>query len=290
MTESSQAAEHIGTCALCDEQNVILKESHSIPKFVYDWIKETSVTPYLRSSENVNAREQDGPKEYLLCGACEGNLSAMEKELAESLFKRIANYRTQAKTIEVTDAMRVCVLSIFWRTLLTSLNRSNDRTEQDEAVLRSFLASAKKQIRQRTVTTPIYIAPFFGEPPFYGLPVPMTYLLDRMVGAPDMRFADDPHRHYAVFKLPFMFFYIQSEGWAEEVIPDGAFVGTLRLEEIRHIPSFLRDYIFWLAEQFAASKQSIGRKSLEQITREANKNARLTGSHKSMARSRGEKL
>jgi hypothetical protein len=95
MTEPQQVDEHIGTCALCDQENAVLKESHSIPKFVYQWIKDTSATPYLRSSDNVNARKQDGPKEYLLCGECEGDLSAMETELAETLFKKIANYRSR---------------------------------------------------------------------------------------------------------------------------------------------------------------------------------------------------
>ncbi len=289
MTEPHKVGEHIGTCALCDQENAVLKESHSIPKFVYQWIKDTSATPYLRSSDNVNAREQDGPKEYLLCGACEGDLSAMERELAEKLFKKIANYRSQAQEIVVTDAMRVGVLSIFWRTLLTSLNRSNDSTEEDKVAVRNFLALAKKQIRQRIVTTPIYIAPLYGEPPFYGLPVSMTYLLDRMVGAPDIRFFDDPHRYYAVFKLPFMFFYVPSEGWAEEIDSDGKFSGAFRLSEIRRIPTFLRDYILWLAAQFDTSKQSMSRESLEQIARDTSKSRRPTGSHKSMARSRVNK-
>jgi hypothetical protein len=185
--------------------------------------------------------------------------------------------------------MRVGVLSIFWRTLLTSFSRSNDRTEEDKVAVRNLLASAKKQIRQRIVTTPIYIAPLHGEPPFYGLPVPMTYLLDRMVGAPDIRFFDDPHRYYAVFKLPFMFFYVPSERWAEGIDPDGKFSGTLRLSEIRRIPAFLRDYIFWLAEQFETSKQSMSRESLAQIMRDTSKSMRRTGSHKSMARSRVDK-
>lgn len=289
MTEPHQADDHIGTCALCDRENAVLKESHSIPKFVYQWIKDTSPTPYLRSSDNVNAREQDGPKEYLLCGACEGDLSAMETELAEKLFKRIANYRVQAQEIVVTNAMRVGVLSIFWRTLLTLIKRNNGRTEDDEVVLRDFLTSAKKQIRQGIVTTPIYMVPFYGEPPFYGLPASMTYLLDRQVGGPDMRFFDGPHRYYAVFKLPFMFFYTASEGWTEEIDPNSKFSGTIKLNEIRHIPTFLRDYIFWLAEQFEMSKQSMSGENLEQIMRDVSKSTSLTGSHKSIARSQLDK-
>ncbi|MDR0777005.1 MAG: hypothetical protein LBE81_10280 [Azonexus sp.] len=289
MNKSHQIKEHIGICALCNQENIVLKESHSIPKFVYQWVKGTSATPYLRSSDNVNVREQDGPKEYLLCGACEGNLSVMETELAEGVFKKIANYRSQSQEIVVTEAMRVGVLSIFWRTLLTLLNRHNSRTEEDNVVMGNFLASAKQQIKQGVVTTPIYIAPFHGEPPFYGLPVSMTYLLDRQVGGPDIRFFDDPYRYYAVFKLPFMFFYVPSEGWAEEIDPNGKFSGTVKLSQIQRIPTFLQYYILWLAENFEISKQSMGHESLERIMRDTSTSAHLTGAHKSMARSQIDK-
>ena len=54
-----------GICALCkDETN--LKESHLIPKFVGKWLKRTSATGYLRDIKNINKRQQDIFKEYLL--------------------------------------------------------------------------------------------------------------------------------------------------------------------------------------------------------------------------------
>lgn len=62
MDRSHQVDKRVGTCTLCDQENTSLKESHSIPKFVYQWIKDTSPTPYFRSSDNVNIRVQDGPK------------------------------------------------------------------------------------------------------------------------------------------------------------------------------------------------------------------------------------
>ncbi len=113
-----------------------------------------------------------------------------------------------------------------------------------------FLASAKDQIKKVDVTTPIYIAPFHGEPPFFGLPQQLTYLLDRMVGTQDIRFFDAPHRYFAVFKLPFMFFYIGSDGWSEQPDPNAEFVGTLTPAKIRRIPDLLHHYILRLAEQF----------------------------------------
>lgn len=259
-------------------------ESHGIPKFVYQWIKETSPTPYLRSSDNVNKREQDGPKEYLLCEKCEGNLSLMETEFAEKAFKKIANYRSQAPEILVTESMRVCVLSIFWRTLLMSLSRDNNRTDEDKKVMHQFLASAKHQINKNIATTPIFVAPIYGDSPFYDLPI-SNYLLDRMVGAPDIRFFDDPHRYFAVFKLPFMFFYICGEEWSEGAYDKNKFADTVRLSDINIIPDFLRHYIQWLGDQFELSKQTMSHDNLIKIEQDISKSEKVTGSHKSLARS-----
>ncbi|EEG87761.1 hypothetical protein PROPEN_00062 [Proteus penneri ATCC 35198] len=79
----------IGTCALCDSDNIELQLSHIIPKFVYDWLKETSITPFIRDIKNVNIRHQDGDKQYLLCNVCEKKLAVYENELASYFLKRL---------------------------------------------------------------------------------------------------------------------------------------------------------------------------------------------------------
>lgn len=285
MNYSNEIDVQIGTCALCDQEEVRLKESHIIPKFVYQWIKETSPTSYLRSSDNVNKREQDGPKEYLLCGECESHLSIMEAEFAKNIFKKIANYQQQAPKILVTESMRVCVLSIFWRTLLTSLSQDNNRSDEDKKVMHEFLASAKHQINKNIATTLIFWAPIYGDPPFYDLPLSMTYQLDRMIGAADIRFFDDPHRYFAVFKLPFMFFYIFSEGWSDGEDDKNKFAGAVSLSDIKVIPNFLRNYIESLSHQFEASKQAMSRDNLVKIEQEISESEKITGAHKSLARS-----
>lgn len=289
MNEIQKIDDHIGTCALCESTSVTLRESHSIPKFAYQWMKDTSPTPYLRSSDNINAREQDGPKEYLLCDDCERDLSDIETELAEKLFKKVANYRQQKDEIRITDKMRIAVLSIFWRALVTTLGRESGRTEEDELALQTFLSSAKEQIRSKLITTRIYIAPVYGDPPFYELPVQITYLLDRMTGAQDVRFFDDPHRYFAVFKLPFIFFYIPMNWREEELDPNAEFIDQVKMSEIRTIPDFLRSYILWLADQFRISDNKMTAQSREIIARDISKSKDLTGSHKSLARSQQPK-
>lgn len=278
-----------GKCALCDNENANLRKSHSIPKFVYQWIKETSATPYLRSSDNVNKREQDGPKEYLLCEICEEYLSAMETEFSEKVFKKIANYRSQSPEILVTESMRACVLSIFWRALLTTLNRESTRTDKDNAAMHKFLESAKRQIKTKTVTTTIFIAPFYGNPPFYGLPESTTYLLDRATDAQDIRFFDNPHRYFVVFKLPFMFFYIYSEGWLDPKNKNNEFTGKLNLRNISEIPEHLREYIKHICLHFERSAKTMSNENLIKIKQDLSNAKQITGSHKSIARSQQPK-
>lgn len=281
--------ERIGKCALCDAENVELRESHSIPKFVYQWLKESSATPYIRSSDDVNVRHQDGPKEYLLCGCCEGKLSIIEKELAGELFRKVANYRQQSSKIVITETMRVAVISIFWRALLTVKGRDNNRTNSDDLKLQAFLDSAKSQIQAGQCRVEIYFTPFFGDPPYYGLSLDTTYQLERSIGGQDIRFFDDPHRFFATFKLPFMYFHIFSEGWPEDEVRKSTVfaAGELILENIREIPNILRDYIQYMQGEFERTKKLMNERNLEQITSDVGKNKKITGSDKSMARTTG---
>ncbi|WP_054086873.1 MULTISPECIES: hypothetical protein [Pseudomonas syringae group] len=276
-----------GDCALCDSKNIILKESHSVPKFVFDWLKITSATPYIRCSDDVNIRHQDGPKEYLLCGNCEGTLSTLEKELAEQLFKKIANYRQQSPVIVVTETMQVAVLSIFWRALLTTKNRTNNRTEEDSQKLEETLASMKADIIANRCSTKIYFTPFFGEPPYYDLSGPVVYSIERSIGGQDIRFFDEPHRFFATFKLPFMYFHIFDDGWsAAEIAKSTEFAtGSLTLAHIKEIPDVLKHYLQHLHDSFVASIPSMDEKNLEQIRKDVAKNNTISGSDKSRRRS-----
>jgi len=86
-------------CALCQKE-AELKMSHVIPKFVYDWIKRTSATGYLRHSSNVDKRAQDGHKLPLLCGECEQRFSVAEKKFAEKIFSAHMDRREQSASYQ----------------------------------------------------------------------------------------------------------------------------------------------------------------------------------------------
>lgn len=289
MNKTKSDTDHLGDCALCDFKDVQLRKSHIIPKFVYDWMKDTSKTRYMRGSDNVNSRLQDGPKEYLLCGGCETKLSAMEKEIANKLFKKIANYRAQESNVIITESMRVGILSIFWRALLTVRTRDNKWTPDDNIAIDSFLSSLKNQILSNKCDTKIYLAPFIGSPPYYDLPLDYVYQLERSVGGQDIRFYDEPHRFFATFKLPFAYFYIFSNSWeGVEIYQSAELVeGELALDNIALIPNELRSYIHHMNEQFVASKSQMSQNSIDKITADANKNKNITGSDKSMSKTFG---
>ncbi|MGE4482435.1 hypothetical protein [Acidocella sp.] len=289
MTKARIEVDHTGNCALCDSKNVELKKSHSIPKFVYDWLKETSKTLYIRGSDDVNSRLQDGPKEYLLCRKCEGKLSVMEREIAAKLFKKIANYRAQQNSVVVTESMRVGILSIFWRALLTTRSRDNNRTGDDDAALDSFLLSLKNQIVSERCTTKIYFTPFVGEPPYYNLPLDYVYQLERSVGGQDVRFYDKPHRFFATFKVPFVYFYIFSDGWeGSEIYKSSELVeGNIALNNIAVIPDELRAYVDYMHKQFTELKTEMSKNNLDKIKADAEKNQKITGSDISMSRMLG---
>lgn len=107
-------------CSLC-KNNSILKDSHIIPKFVGDWIKETSVTGKMRSAETPNKRVQDLVKTKLLCNDCEQLFSTYEKYFSENIFKPFLNSNNPIITYDVR--LKKFVVSILWRILIYGFPR-----------------------------------------------------------------------------------------------------------------------------------------------------------------------
>ncbi|MAX52450.1 MAG: hypothetical protein CMH22_10760 [Methylophaga sp.] len=117
-----------GVCKLC-EKNDNLKESHFIPKFVGKWIKQTSVTGYIREKNQLHKRAQDIAKEYWLCGACEQLFSGWEREFANKVFYPFVN---EGKSVANYDNwMSKFCASLSWRTL-TYIRSKNSKDENDQ--------------------------------------------------------------------------------------------------------------------------------------------------------------
>ena len=104
-------------CQLC-QQNKELRKSHIIPKFVGEWIKETSVTGKMRAANNPNLRIQDSNRGELLCGECEQLFSVYEKYFSETFFRPFLN--TRSPIIQYDEKLRKFVVSFLWRVLVAS--------------------------------------------------------------------------------------------------------------------------------------------------------------------------
>jgi len=99
-------------CLLCGRP-APLQASHIIPKFVFDWLKETSATGFLRRAVAPNVRVQDGEKRKLLCRDCEAKFARWEKRFAEHLFVPYQKDRKAALRYE--KWLLLFSVSVAWR-------------------------------------------------------------------------------------------------------------------------------------------------------------------------------
>ena len=103
------------TCGLCRHDRE-LRQSHIIPKFVFDYVKRTSATGYMRVGTEPNRRVQDGPKRPLLCHDCEQLLSGWERSFAQFVFHPYS-VNTSA-VLNYGPWLCKFLVSVSWRVLL----------------------------------------------------------------------------------------------------------------------------------------------------------------------------
>lgn len=101
------------TCRLCGNNAPLLK-SHIIPKFIFDWVKKTSATDYVRFNQNIDMPEQDGLKLSWLCSKCEQIISTYEKYFADRVFYPL---HENAARITYNNGLLKFAASIAWRIL-----------------------------------------------------------------------------------------------------------------------------------------------------------------------------
>lgn len=137
----------MGICKLCLE-NKELRESHIIPDFTGKWIKNTSVTGKLRSSDSVNKRIQNLIKVKLLCDDCESIFQKYEKYFSENIFKPFLNFYTPK--FKYDEKLIKFIVSLSWRILIFSMPKVNWKSdehkiaaEKSEKVWRAFLYKNK---------------------------------------------------------------------------------------------------------------------------------------------------
>lgn len=126
-------------CALCLKK-AILVDSHIIPKFVTNWIKNTSPTGYLRQAVNPNLRKQDPFKEKLLCFDCENLLSKIEGYFAKNVFYPYVN--DNKASFNYNENFKKFVVSLNWRSLLVGYKK-NKLYFGSKRVIKKFLEDCR---------------------------------------------------------------------------------------------------------------------------------------------------
>ncbi|MBN2102093.1 MAG: hypothetical protein JW716_04450 [Candidatus Aenigmarchaeota archaeon] len=109
-----------GFCELCKKETEVVK-SHIVPKFVFDWIKKTSATGYMRSPENPNKRLQDGVKDYLLCRTCEILISEYETYFSREIYYPYLNEKRHY--FEYNELLMKFIVSVSWRVANNNLRK-----------------------------------------------------------------------------------------------------------------------------------------------------------------------
>ena len=276
----------LSQCAYCGEDRE-LKESHIIPKFIYDWVKSTSPTPYLRTSDNVDKREQDGPKQKLLCSDCELKLSKWEDSLSKELFKKIANYQKPQTKFNISATTLLAILSIFWRKLITiDFSVNNDWTPEDKRAIKLLAEELKTELLRSNISRKIYLIPITNALIDNYLEFDKArYYFERSIDSFDIRFIDEPHRWFALIKLPFMYLYIISNGWSSDEFNTTLEITTkLEFDEKDYTPSIMQDLIRKSLFQYNQTLSSISKQELSKLISDINNhpNFRETGAYKSL--------
>ncbi|WP_077609583.1 hypothetical protein [Clostridium sp. Marseille-P2415] len=165
----------IGTCALCQKENVELMQSHIIPKAVYRRAKSFENSRF-RSFYEPKEIYQDGEKKPMLCHDCEEFFSKYETKFANLFLDRYLKNPSDNLS-EITEDTNFYTLTVAWRILYDDLyvhysySDDSERTylEEYEHKLRRFLygrylmEKPESSVVQQTYEMPDLEGKCFGE-------------------------------------------------------------------------------------------------------------------------------
>ena len=115
-------------CRLCQYPG-LLRESHIIPRFVFQWMKDTGPGA-LRQATKPNIRRQDGLKERILCEKSEQLIGQDEKRFAERVFRPVLE--NPREEILYDEFLIRFAVSLAWRVLVTEMGRDRAHKRFDK--------------------------------------------------------------------------------------------------------------------------------------------------------------
>ncbi|WP_312338013.1 hypothetical protein [Anaerospora hongkongensis] len=205
-------------CRLCNHDKK-LEQSHIIPKFVFKWIKKTSLTKKLRNNIVPNCRREDGDNLPFLCSECEDLFNKYETYFANSLF-----YPATKNTllhITFTDELLKFIVSIIWRSLKYRLEKEimiNELTETEIKRFNEFLDNCKEYFHHNDISFlknySFYIIPLTEIIETLNIIPPFTFTYQRVIDASFRAFSqENPHEGYDYLcfyvKIPFFLFVVE---------------------------------------------------------------------------------
>ena len=101
-------------CTLCGKSSD-LQSSHTIPSFVFDWLRDTSATGLFRFAQSPSLRVQDGLKPRMLCTDCEQLFASWEKTFSEECFVPLND--GAIRNLSYGPWMLKFATSVSWRVL-----------------------------------------------------------------------------------------------------------------------------------------------------------------------------
>lgn len=164
-------------CALCGISYEPKERSHIVPAFAYRWLKETSVTGFMRYGPHMNRREQDGIKDYFLCEACEDRFARYEGTFAKTVFYPLV--ADSSLRIDYDEEVLKFVVSASWRVLAYAKEQGrlkHFRGRHEGAISKAlatwggYLLGSSRDIGRHE----IHLLPFFGVVDYSGGDAPLN--------------------------------------------------------------------------------------------------------------------
>jgi len=113
-------------CKLCKLKCNDKIDSHIIPRYIYKWVKDTAISPYLREAVNPNVRKQDGEtKNQFLCRSCEKIFNDYETKFANKIFYPYVS--SNNVDYEYEEWLLKFAVSQSWRMLALEIDTVNDQ-------------------------------------------------------------------------------------------------------------------------------------------------------------------
>lgn len=260
----------MSVCKYCNDGKAI-KNSHIIPSFVYKWIKDTSPTGFIRSSDQPNKRLQDGLKSALLCKKCEKDFSEVENSFKKHLFAKIANYQAPCPNeLLITNSIKKCIYIIAWRVLADTYHFpvSHNYTDEEFDRFPEFLNNIKDSIESSNFNKfQTHLIPCTKEVlERLNLPKVEWSYYDRSVGA-EPRIWNDWKRFIIFIKIPsaiivFEIVHSEEDIWCGTQIENA---DNICLEEITKVPSYVSGQIGYFYDCFLKGKENVTEKQMQKM-------------------------